>query len=52
LHTNQETSNSLKFLDVLVSDTIQQQSTDHGRCSSFSVASDIQEGSGIIGEKN
>jgi hypothetical protein len=43
---------SLRFLEVLVSGTIKHQSTDHGGCSTFSVASDIQEGTGIIGEKN
>ena len=51
-HSIQETSSSLRFLDkVLVSGTIQQQSTDHGGCSPFSVASDIQEGLGSFGRK-
>jgi hypothetical protein len=53
LHSSQETStNSLRFLEVFVSGIIQKQSTDHGGCSPFSVASDIQEGAGLIGEKN
>ena len=52
LHSSQETSNSLRFLEVLVSGTIKQQSTDHGGCSTFSVASDIQERTGIIGKQN
>jgi hypothetical protein len=43
---------ALRFLEVSFSGTIKQQSTDHGGCSTFSVASDIQKRSGIIGEKN
>jgi hypothetical protein len=50
-YSSQETSNSLRFLEVLVSGTIQQQSTDHVGCSPFSVASDIQEGLGSLGRK-
>jgi hypothetical protein len=47
-----QATRSLRFLEVLVlSGTIQQQSTDHGGCSTFSVASDIQKGNGSLGRK-